>query len=371
MIKPIDIKALRKAINLRDLTDPQDGEHALQIMMEAILVELKNKWQCEIKTCRKSPIVSVAENYDDLHYLPEGKSRDIRYTRYVCKNALLRTQTTSTVTGEMKAMSQNMPDHVLLACPGLVYRRDSIDRLHCAEPHHMDLWRLKKSGKAMTVEDLEDMVALVVNTALPDTPWRVVPSPHPYTEHGIQIDALYDDEWVEIGECGIAGSKILRENLPDYPDASGLAMGLGLDRLLMVRKKIPDIRLLHSEDPRVQSQMLDLEPYQPVSCMPPVTRDISIAVDEGDMDEDIGDIVREALGDNAEVVEMIEILSETPYNKLPPQAIERLGIQKGQKNVLVRIVLRSLERTLTHDECNAYRNAIYKAVHKGNVWHWA
>ena len=47
---------------------------------------------------------------------------------------------------------------------------------------------------------------------------------------------------------------------------------LGLDRALMLRKGITDIRLLRSRHPDVQSQLLDLAPYRPVSAMPEVRR---------------------------------------------------------------------------------------------------
>ena len=57
---------------------------------------------------------------------------------------------------------------------------------------------------------------------------------------------------------------------------------MGLDRLLMLRKGIPDIRLLRSADPRVAGQMTDLEPYRPVSYLPAVTRDLSVAISVGD-----------------------------------------------------------------------------------------
>ena len=86
---------------------------------------------------------------------------------------------------------------------------------------------------------------------------------------------------------------------------TGLAIGLGLDRLLMLRKGIPDIRLLRATDPRIAWQMLDLAPYRPVSLMPPVCRDLSIVVDTAadTLAEDLGDEVRGALGDRAELVE--------------------------------------------------------------------
>jgi phenylalanyl-tRNA synthetase alpha chain len=54
-------------------------------------------------------------------------------------------------------------------------------------------------------------------------------------------------------------------------------MGIGLDRMLMLRKGIDDIRALRSLDPRIATQMLDLRPYRTVSHQPPIRRDLSIA----------------------------------------------------------------------------------------------
>ena len=70
-----------------------------------------------------------------------------------------------------------------------------------------------------------------------------MPRAHPYTDDGLQIDVENGDEWVEIGECGLAGAHVLRGAGLDG-QWTGLAMGLGLDRLLMLRKGIADIRLL-------------------------------------------------------------------------------------------------------------------------------
>jgi phenylalanyl-tRNA synthetase alpha chain len=81
--------------------------------------------------------------------------------------------------------------------------------------------------------------------------------------------------------------------------------------------------------------------------------------------------VRAALGEGAEVVEAVAVLSETPYDALPEAARARIGIAPGQRNVLVRVVLRALDRTLTHAECNALRNAVYAALHRGTAWQWA
>jgi phenylalanyl-tRNA synthetase alpha chain len=55
----------------------------------------------------------------------------------------------------------------------------------------------------------------------------------------------------------------------------------------------------------------------------------------------------------------------------PRPLIARLGIRPGQRNVLVAITLRALDRTLTHAECNELRDDIDRVLHRGQVWHWA
>ncbi|WP_394845383.1 hypothetical protein LZC95_51175 [Pendulispora brunnea] len=56
---------------------------------------------------------------------------------------------------------------------------------------------------------------------------------------------------------------------------------------------------------------------------------------------------------------------------LPPAARTRLRLRPDQKNVLLRVTLRDLARTLTHAEANALRDAIYAAVHEGEIAEWA
>ena len=90
-------------------------------------------------------------------------------------------------------------------CPGIVYRRDAIDRLHTGTPHQVDIWRVARR-EVMTVGDLKEMVEIVVGAALPGAEWRVEPRVHPYTTEGLQIDVDNGGEWVEIGECGLAAT---------------------------------------------------------------------------------------------------------------------------------------------------------------------
>ena len=111
--------------------------------------------------------------------------------------------------------------------------------------------------------------------------------------------------------------------------------------------------------------MKDLSKYKEVSNQPAIRRDMSYSVPSGYVEEDINEDIREALGDNQNILESVEILSETSYDNLPAVARERLGIQGGQKNVLVRITLRHLERTIENTEANDIYDAIYSEINKG------
>ena len=357
-VTPISAAELARALALRDLTDPAAGRHAMQLVLEAIGDALP----VPVHVCRASPVVSIADNYDRLGYPPDGAARDARYTRYVDGERLLRTQTSAMLPPLLAAPLPG--DDVVLACPGLVYRRDAIDRLHVGEPHQVDLWRVSRDR--LGIADLEAMIGAVVEAALPGARWRTQPASHPYTTDGLQIDALVDGAWIEIGECGLAAPALVPEG------RTGLAIGLGLDRLLMLRKGIPDIRLLRATDPRIAAQMRDLAPYRAVSLMPPVCRDLSIVVDAAAeaLAEQLGDEVRSALGDRAELVEAVEVLSVTEHAELPAAAVARLGISPGQRNALVRVTLRAIDRTLDHPECNELRDAIYARIHRGTVHHW-
>ena len=207
------------------------------------------------------------------------------------------------------------------------------------------------------------MIAVLLGALTPALPHRQQPRAHPYTRRGRQVDLYHGGRWVEVWECGLAHPRVLAA--AGLPGRSGLALGMGLDRLVMLAKHIPDIRLLRSGDPRITGQMLDLARYQHVSSMPAITRDLSVAVSDDEDEETLGDRVRDALGADTSRVEEIRVLSATAYQQLPASAISRLRAKPGQKNLLVRIVLRDLEKTLANEAANALRDRIYRALHQG------
>ncbi len=65
------------------------------------------------------------------------------------------------------------------------------------------------------------------------------------------------------------------------------------------------------------------------------------------------------------------MLSATGYQQLPASTIARLGAKPEQKNLLVRLVLRDLDKTLTNQTANALRDRIYRALHQGTEYQWA
>jgi phenylalanyl-tRNA synthetase alpha chain len=333
---------VRAALAVRDLTDPNQGPHAMQLLLAEIEQAVSEWAGLPVRRHRGNPVVPVADNYDRLGYPADAVARDERYSRYLRPDLMLRAHTTAMI----PPLVDGLDGEALLSVPGLCHRRDAIDRQHVGQPHQLDLWLVRKG---LSDNDLRDMAEVVVRAAVPGADAELAPSEHPYTVRGKEI--LVDR--VEVGECGVAR--------PDL--CHGLAMGLGLDRLLMLRKGIDDIRLLRSAEPRIAGQLLDLQPYRPVSMMPPIRRDLSVAV-AADMDaEQLGEAVREALGPDAHVVEEVAVLAETPGEQLPPVARDRLGLRAGEKNVLLRVVLRDLERTLTDARANALRDTVYRAVH--------
>ena len=333
---------LSAALRQRDLSDPGQGPHAMQIILAQIVDALTRAWRCTVDVQRRRPLVAVEDNYDRLGYAPADIVRDARYTRYVAETVMLRSHTTAGIPPALRQLANTQKGEpasdVLLALPGLCYRRDSIDRLHVGTPHQVDLWRMTT---AQTYDaDLMRMAGIVIDTVLPGARWRAVPANHPYTRHGRQLDVETSTGWVELAECGLVAPHILAAAGLDPQRCSGLALGLGLDRAVMLRKGVDDIRQLRSADPRIAAQMLDLTRWQPVSTHPPIRRDLSIVTTGPPDAELLGGAVRSALGAAAEDLESVSILNSTPWQHLSPTARARLGLRPDQENVVLRLVLR-------------------------------
>ena len=69
---------LQAAMELRDLSDPQQGPHAMSLLLADITRALESLWNIGAETHRLSPLVATADNYDRLGYSPDDVTRDSR-----------------------------------------------------------------------------------------------------------------------------------------------------------------------------------------------------------------------------------------------------------------------------------------------------
>lgn len=359
-------EAQQAALLMLDLTEANTEPHAIYLMVNTILKGLENRGWPKAQVCRGPRVVSARENYGLLGYNDNEVTLGSSHTRWVTQTTLLRTQTTSLIPQALQsAASTRQPGElVLIAAPGITYRRDERDRLHCAEPHQMDVWVLGDPDLA-TKAKLLKLVKDILDTAVPDCVWSHQDSPHHYTEGGIEVNVAHPDKPVEVLECGLMAKTLLNRLGIDTSLHGGLALGMGLDRLVMLRKGVPDIRLLRDSDERVANQMRDLQPWRAVSKQPATQRDLSLAVSAGYTIEDLTERVLRAAGPEQRWIETVELRNRWAHNEVPAPARVRLGLLDGQENVLLRVTLRDWASTISKEDGNRLYTKLQETLHEG------
>ncbi|MFW6090823.1 MAG: hypothetical protein ACODAF_03050 [Actinomycetota bacterium] len=264
----LPLPALISALSARDLTDPERGPHALQLLIDAAVETLTHLWGCPARIVRARPVATVGDNFDRLGYAADALALESRYTHYAGDTCLVCSRTSDGVPPALRRLAGEAepPEQVLLALPGICLRRGPVDRLHTGTPHQLDLWLIRHGGRPLDLDDLSRTVGRLMSALLPGRHWRWTAAAHPYTVNSRHVDVIDGGDAVEIAECGLAAPHVLAAAGLDPVRWNGLALGIGLDRALMVRKGIPDIRLLRSEEPQVAEQMLDLSPYRPAGA---------------------------------------------------------------------------------------------------------
>jgi len=155
--------ALARVLALRDLSDPAEGptrdaaRHRRADRSDPSNVDRRSD------VVHRGPrIVEVAEKLRPSRVRARRhRARDARYSRYVdCDEdaPIAYVALIPAVLEEIARSERSAPFDRVVVCPGIVYRRDSIDRLHCGEPHQIDIWwmRRRMSGeKPLGADDLD------------------------------------------------------------------------------------------------------------------------------------------------------------------------------------------------------------------------
>lgn len=199
-------------------------------------------------------------NFEALNIPKNHPARGEQDTFYINDNIVLRTQTSPL---QIRAMEKQKPPIKVIA-PGKVYRSDAVDASHSPIFYQMEGLVV---DKGITFADLKGTLDLFAKKMFGEkvvTKFR--PHHFPFTEPSAEMDAtcfLCGGEgcklckgsgWIEILGCGMVHPQVLRNCGIDPDVYSGFAFGLGIDRMVMLKYGIEDIRLLYESDVRFLKQ---------------------------------------------------------------------------------------------------------------------
>ena len=197
-------------------------------------------------------------NFEALNIPDTHPARDMQDTFWFKDmKHLLRTHT-STI--QVRGMESRKPPFKFVG-PGKVFRCERTDTTHEMCFHQLEGMMV---GKDITVGNLiYFMKTLLKEIFKKDMEVRLRPGYFPFVEPGFELDIRWKKPakgesehsgWLELLPCGMVHPEVLRAGGIDPDEYNGFAFGLGLDRLVMVRYMIEDIRHLHSGDLRFNRQ---------------------------------------------------------------------------------------------------------------------
>ena len=198
-------------------------------------------------------------NFTRLNVPKDHPSRDMQDTFYLEDDLLLRTQTSG---GQIRVMdSQKPPIKVLV--PGRVFRSDS-DATHSPMFHQMEGLVV---DKGITLCDLQGMLDKFVQQLFDaNVRTRLRPSYFPFTEPSVEVDVSCFEcagkgcslckhtGWIEVLGGGVVHPKVLENCGIDSSVYSGIAFGIGIERIAMLKFGINNIGLLFENDLRFLKQ---------------------------------------------------------------------------------------------------------------------
>ena len=199
-------------------------------------------------------------NFEALNIPKDHPARDTQDTFYINDNIVLRTQTSPV---QIRVMEKTQPPIRIIA-PGRVFRSDAVDATHSPLFHQIEGLVV---DKGITMADLKGTLETFAKRLYgEDTKIRLRPHHFPFTEPSCEIDVscfvcngkgcrvCKGEGWIEILGAGMVHPKVLKNGGVDPDVYSGFAFGVGLERLVLFRFNIDDMRLLYENDMRFLSQ---------------------------------------------------------------------------------------------------------------------
>jgi phenylalanyl-tRNA synthetase alpha chain len=176
-------------------------------------------------------------NFDMLNIKKSHPARQMHDTFYTeGKTNVLRTHTSPI---QIRSMLNSKPP-IAFTSAGKVYRKDD-DATHLPMFHQVEGIYVDEN---VTFANLKDLIHQILHELFGDNVQiRFRPSYFPFTEPSAEVDILSDSgKWLEILGCGIVNPIVLENCNIDSNKYSGLAFGLGVERIAMLKYGVNDIR---------------------------------------------------------------------------------------------------------------------------------
>lgn len=197
--------------------------------------------------------------FQALNIPKDHPARDMQDTFYINSDLVLRPHTSP---GQIRTMEMQKPPIKVLS-PGRVYRADD-DATHSPMFHQIEGLVI---DKGINLCDLYGLLEEFAKKMFDETTkTRLRPSYFPFTEPSVEVDVTCSEchgkgcklckgtGWIEILGAGIVNKKVIENCGLDSEVYSGLAFGMGLERIAMIKYGIPDIRNLFENDVRFLKQ---------------------------------------------------------------------------------------------------------------------
>ncbi|GAA5217628.1 hypothetical protein GCM10025776_23040 [Corallincola platygyrae] len=186
-------------------------------------------------------------NFDALNIPEHHPARADHDTFYFNPDMMLRTQTSGV---QIRTMEAEKPPLRIIS-PGRVYRND-YDQTHTPMFHQVEGLMVDENVSFTELKGiLHDFLRAFFEE---DLEVRFRPSFFPFTEPSAEVDVKGKNGWLEILGCGMVHPNVLRSVGIDPEKYSGLAFGIGVERLTMLRYGVNDLRAFFENDLRFLKQ---------------------------------------------------------------------------------------------------------------------